>query len=105
MNSTSSCRNSSSIRNSLTSGFIAPVSSREMSSSAPNISSTASSEASMLVMSWASSLGTAEFGIEAGQFLGALLHPPLQRFVGALEILRRLHARGDVGEGRDDAAI
>ena len=50
-------------------------------------------------------LGTAEFGIEAGQFLGALLHPPLQRFVGALEILRRLHARGDVGEGRDDAAI
>ena len=47
-NSTSSWRITSSIRNEPISGFIAPVSSREISSSAPKISSTASSEASIL---------------------------------------------------------
>ena len=47
-NSTSSWRSKSSMRKLTISGFSAPVSSREMSSSAPRISSTASSEASML---------------------------------------------------------
>ena len=47
-NSTSSWRSSSSMRKLTSSGLIAPVSSREMSSSAPKISSTASSEASTL---------------------------------------------------------
>ena len=49
--------------------------------------------------------GAAELGVEPRQFLGALLHAALQRFVGALELFRRLHARRDVGEGRDDAAV
>ena len=47
-NSTSSWRSISSMRKLTNSGRIAPVSSREMSSSAPKISSTASSEASTL---------------------------------------------------------
>ena len=50
-------------------------------------------------------LGAAELGIEAGQLLGALLHPALERFVGAFELFGRLHARRDIGEGRDDAAV
>ena len=54
-NSTSSWRNRSPTRKLTISGFIAPVSRREMSSSAPKISSTASSEASMLPTSCASS--------------------------------------------------
>src|SRR5262249_20198139 len=31
--------------------------------------------------------------------------PPLQRLIGALEFLRRLHAGSDIGKRRDDAAI
>ena len=50
-------------------------------------------------------LGARELGVEAGELLGALAHAPLQRLVGALELVGRLHARGDVGEGRDDAAV
>ena len=51
-NSTSIWRINSSMRKLANSGRIAPVSSREMSSSAPKISSTASSEASILSTSW-----------------------------------------------------
>ena len=58
-----------------------------------------------MLASSASALARAELGVEQGQFLGALAHAPLQRFVGALERLGRLHARRDVGEGRDDAAV
>ena len=54
-NSTSSWRIISSMRKLEISGFIAPESSREMSSSAPRISSTASSEASTFETSRASS--------------------------------------------------
>ena len=43
--------------------------------------------------------------IEAGQLFGALAHPPLQRGIGALQRLGRLDARGDVGEGDDEAAV
>ena len=146
-NSTSSRCSNSSMRKSAISGFIAPVSSREMSSSAVKISSTASSEASMFCTRSASSpaalaldqaghvkprrverlqnvvarrgdearlrdvgvvgfgLGALELGIEPGQLAGALAHAALQRRIGALQRLRRLHARGDVGEGRDQAAV
>ena len=125
----------------------APVSSREMSSSAPKISSTASSEASILSTSRRSSLpppaldqagdveprrverlqdvvagrreelglgdigvvglalGARERGVEPRQLLGALVHAPLQRLVGALERLGGFDARRDVGEGGDDAAV
>ena len=124
------------------SGFMAPASSREISSSAPRISSTASSEASILPTSRAVvaaslpldqagdveprrverlqdvvaggreearlgdigllglAFGARELGIEPGQLLGALAHPPLQRLVGALQRFGRLDARRDVGEGR-----
>ena len=37
-------------------------------------------------------LGARKRGIEPREFLGALAHAPLQRFVGALERFRRLHA-------------
>ena len=43
-------------------------------------------------------LGAPELGVEPGQFLGALAHAALQRRVGALQRLGRLHARRDVGE-------
>ena len=43
--------------------------------------------------------------LSRGQLLGALLHAAFERFVRAFELLRRLHARRDVGEGRDDAAV
>ena len=41
--------------------------------------------------------GAAELGIEQGELLGALLHPALERFIRALELLGGLHARGDIG--------
>ena len=50
-------------------------------------------------------LGAGERHVEQCQFLGALAHAPLQRFVGALERLGGFDARRDVGEGGDDAAI
>jgi hypothetical protein len=50
-------------------------------------------------------LGTTEFRIEAGQFFGALLYPPLKRFVGALEFFRGLHGWGDVRKGGYDPAV
>src|SRR5262249_4532827 len=49
-------------------------------------------------------LGTAEFGIEAGQFFRALLPPPLPRFLWALKLLPPLHTRGNVGGWRVAAA-
>src|SRR5882672_4328268 len=39
--------------------------------------------------------GTTELGIEPRQFLGALLYASFERFIGACELLRRLHARRD----------
>ena len=50
-------------------------------------------------------LGARQRHVEAGEFLGALLHAAFERFVGALERLGRLHAGRDVGEGGDDAAV
>ena len=50
-------------------------------------------------------LGAAELRIEASQFFGALLHPPLQRLIGALELLRGLHAGSNVRKSRDDATV
>ena len=50
-------------------------------------------------------LGAAELGVEPRQLLGALAHAALERLVGALQRLGRLHARRDVGEGGDDAAV
>ena len=50
-------------------------------------------------------MARAKRGVEAGEFLGALAHAALQRLVGALERFGRLHARRDVGEGGDDAAV
>ena len=50
-------------------------------------------------------LGALELGIEPRQLAGALAHAALQRGVGPLERLGRLHARRDVGEGGDEAAV
>ncbi len=50
-------------------------------------------------------LGARQGGIQPREFLGALAHAPLERFVGALQRFGRLHAGGDVGEGGDDAAV
>ena len=50
-------------------------------------------------------LGATELAVEPRELLGALLHAALERFVRALQLLGRLHARRDVGEGRDDAAV
>ena len=50
-------------------------------------------------------LGAGERGVEPRQLLGALLHAPLQRLVGALQRFGRFDAGGDVGEGGDDAAV
>ena len=46
-----------------------------------------------------------ELGIEPGEFAGALAHAALQRRIGALQRFGRLHARRDVGKGRDQAAV
>ena len=43
--------------------------------------------------------------VEPRQFPGALAHAALQRGVGALQRLGGLHARRDVGERRDQAAV
>ncbi len=50
-------------------------------------------------------LGARQRGVEPREFLGALAHAPLERLVGALQRFGRLDARGDVGEGGDDAAV
>src|SRR5262249_27616192 len=50
-------------------------------------------------------LGRAVFSMGGGNFWGPPLPPPLQRFVGALKLLRRFHAWRNVGERRDDAAV
>ena len=50
-------------------------------------------------------LSAFELGVEPGQLLGALAHATLQRGIGALQGLGRLHARGDVGERRHQAAV
>src|SRR5215471_19616509 len=46
-----------------------------------------------------------ECGVESSQLLGAFVHAPLQRFVGALQRLRSFDARRNVRVGRDDAAV
>ena len=58
-----------------------------------------------MLASSASALARPSSALRRVSSLGALAHPPLQRFVGALERLRGLDARRDVGEGRDDAAV
>ena len=58
-----------------------------------------------ILASSASRLGALELGVEPRQLLGALAHAALERLIGALERLGRLHARRDVGEGRDQAAV
>ena len=50
-------------------------------------------------------LGASQRGVEAGEFLGALPHAPLQGLVGALQGLGGLDARSDVGERRHQAAV
>ena len=49
--------------------------------------------------------GARQRHVEVGEFLGALAHAPLQRFVGALERLGRLHAGGDIGIGGHETAV
>ncbi len=146
-NSTSSRCSNSSMRKSAISGFIAPVSSREISSSAReyffdriersvDVVHQVGILARALALDQAGDveprgverlqdvvarggdearlgdigvvgfgLGALELGIEPRQFAGALAHAALQRRIGALQRLRRLHARRDVGEGRDQAAV
>ena len=49
-------------------------------------------------------LGVRQFGIQPGEFLGAVAHALFQRRIGALQRFGGLEARGDVGEGDDEAA-
>ena len=50
-------------------------------------------------------LGPRELGVQPRQLLGAVAHPLLQRRVGALQRFGSLDARGDVGEGDDEAVV
>ena len=50
-------------------------------------------------------LGAFELGIEPRQFAGALAHAALQRRIGAFQRFGGFHARRDIGEGRDQAAM
>jgi len=50
-------------------------------------------------------LGAPQFLVQASQFLGALVHAPFQGLVGLLKRLGRGHARGDIGQRGDDAAV
>ena len=50
-------------------------------------------------------LGAAKLGVEPRQFAGALAHAALQRGVGAFKRFGGLHARRNVGEGRDQTAV
>src|SRR3984885_1299744 len=50
-------------------------------------------------------LGAFGLRVEAREFAGALAHAAFQRRIGAFQRLRRLHAWGDVGEGRHQAAV
>ena len=50
-------------------------------------------------------LGALEFVVEPGEFPGALPNATLERRIGAFESLGRVHARRDVGEGHDQAAV
>ena len=49
-------------------------------------------------------LGLRQFGIQAGEFLGAVAHALFQRRIGAFQRFGGLEARRDVGEGDDEAA-
>ena len=48
-------------------------------------------------------LGERQFGVEAGELLGAVAHALLQRRIGALELLGGLERRRYIGEGDDEA--
>ena len=50
-------------------------------------------------------LGANELGVQAGEFGGALANPHLERCIGTLERFGGCHARRDVGDGGDDAAV
>src|SRR5262249_28356169 len=59
-----------------------------------------------MLASSASPLARPSSVLRRGHFLARPSRRPRpRRFVGALKPLRRFHARGNVGEGRDDAAV
>ena len=50
-------------------------------------------------------LGARQLAVEPLEIGGARLHAPLQPLVGGRELFLGLHRLGDVGVGRDDAAV
>src|SRR5262249_18831987 len=58
-----------------------------------------------IVSLWAPACGAAMLSLGGCYSRGPPPPPPLQRFVGALKLLRRFHAWRNVGERRDDAAV
>ena len=49
-------------------------------------------------------LGERQLRVQPGEFLGAVAHALFQRRIGAFQRFGGLEARGDVGEGDDEAA-